>query len=94
MDTDSIEIGDIFEDNDPRTMRAVPVGGPFNSVTMRRVKVVGRIQPRQNEVFSRFLVEDVTTGLCTKIRTDRLRRGGKRGFTRVTSLGSDKGEGE
>jgi len=36
MDTDSIEIGDIFEDNDPRMLRC-PIAGP-GPAHQRRVK--------------------------------------------------------
>lgn len=80
MDTDSIEVGDIFEDNDSRMMRCSIAGpGPAH---MRRVRVIGFF-PDYYGAPDRCSVVDVTTGLHTAIKERRLRTGGSRGFTRV-----------
>ena len=63
----------MFEDLDPRMLRPT---GP------RRLRVV-RIEVT-DAWLGRILVEDIVTGLQTHIRWDRLLKGGRRGYRKVS----------
>ena len=89
--SERVRVGDVFEDLDPRMVRG-DITGERSGSWRRRVKVI-RIEPPgygRNYKFDGIhcitpvvLVEDTVTRLRTRIRWDRLLRGGRRGYRKV-----------
>ena len=80
--SERVQIGDVFEDLDPRSGRTVTTKDGF-SILPRRVKVIGPGKVPGWGVESRWVVVDLDTGRHARIEEDRLLRGGARGYRKV-----------
>jgi hypothetical protein len=86
--SERIQVGDVFEDLDPRMRRADSIGDVCRA---RRVKVVGiedappwAASPTIME--PKVIVVDLDTGRHARIEEDRLLQGGARGYKKVEGV--------